>query len=166
MTLPTSPTSGVRTVAAAALIVEIAIHGALAPDHLHEIPYIGAGFVLASVLLTAALLAIVVAPRRALGWQAGTALCIGMAVLFVVSRTVGLPAYDEAWTSDAGLGLAALPPELVFVWCAWTVGPLFGPRTGFARLHAWRPPNSSPATSPRSGIPSPSTRSGRPTTRW
>jgi hypothetical protein len=157
---------GVRVTGAAMLDLEIAIHVALAPDHLHEIPYIGAGFVLASVLLTAALVAIVVAPDRALGWQAGAALCIGMAVLFVASRTVGLPAYDEAWTSDAGLGLWALAPEAVFVWCAWTVGPAFGAVTGFGRLLAWPPPNSSPAISPLSGIRSPSTRSGRPMTRW
>jgi hypothetical protein len=38
-----------------------------------------------------------------------------MAVLFVVSRVVGLPDYHESWTSDSSLGLWALPPEAVFL---------------------------------------------------
>jgi hypothetical protein len=38
-----------------------------------------------------------------------------MAIAFLASRTVGLPGFHEAWTSDGGLGLLALPPEAVFV---------------------------------------------------
>jgi hypothetical protein len=41
-----------------------------------------------------------------------------MAVLFVISRTLGLPGYREAWTSDGGLGLVCLVPEALFVACA------------------------------------------------
>jgi hypothetical protein len=100
------------------LFAEIIIHVYLAPDHLQEMPYIGASFVIASVLLTVALVAILAAPRRAAGWLLGTALCVGMAVAFVISRLIGLPDYHEAWTSDNALGLWALPPELVFVLCA------------------------------------------------
>jgi hypothetical protein len=101
------------------LAVEIAIHADLAPDHLREIPYIGVGFVLASLLLTLALLG-VLADRR-VGWLLGAALCAGMAALFVLSRTTGLPGFHEDWSSDGGLGLAALPPEVVFLACAITV---------------------------------------------
>ena len=107
-----------RYLAAAMLVAEIVIHGYLAPDHLHEVPYIGASFVIASVLLSAALVAILAAPRRAGGWLLGAALCVGMAVAFVVSRVPGLPDYHEAWTSDHALGLISLPPEVVFVLCA------------------------------------------------
>ena len=109
----------IRFVAATMLAAEIAIHVDLAPDHLHEIPYIGAGFILASVLLTLALLG-VLADRRA-GWLLGAATCVGMATLFMLSRTTGLPGFHEQWTSDGGLGLASLPPETLFLACAITV---------------------------------------------
>jgi hypothetical protein len=107
-----------RHLAAAMLLAEIVIHVYLAPDHLHEVPYIGVSFVLASVLLTVALVAILVAPRRPSGWLLGAALCVGMAGAFVISRVTGLPDYHEAWTSDHALGLISLPPEAVFVLCA------------------------------------------------
>jgi hypothetical protein len=41
-----------------------------------------------------------------------------MAALFVISRSVGLPDYHEAWTSDDGLGLVCFVPEALFVACA------------------------------------------------
>jgi hypothetical protein len=112
-----------RLTAATMLTVEIAIHGALAPDHLREVLYIGVLFLLASVLLCVVLIGILAAPRTAIFWQAGTAICAGMTLGFVASRTVGLPGYREAWTSDAGLGVVSLPPELIFVICAMKVIP-------------------------------------------
>jgi hypothetical protein len=103
----------VRSAAAVMLVIEIAIHVYLAPAHLAEMPYIGVGFVVASVLSAVAL--VLVLMDRPVGWLLGTALCLGMAGLFVVSRIVGLPGYHEAWTSDHSLGLWALLPEAVFV---------------------------------------------------
>lgn len=111
----------VRAVAVLALVAEIAIHAVLAPDHLEEMPYIGALFVAASVLLTVVLVGVLVVPQNELGWLAGAAICGGMVVAFVVSRTLGLPGYHEGWTSDAGLGLVSLPPDIVFVLC-WLAG--------------------------------------------
>ena len=105
----------IRYLAAAMLAIEIAIHLTLAPDHLREVPYIGVGFLLSSVLLAVALLG-VLAERRA-GWLLGAALCLGMAGLFALSRLTGLPGYHEAWTSDGGLGLYALAPEAVYLAC-------------------------------------------------
>jgi hypothetical protein len=64
---------------------------------------------------------VVLAARRVLPWLAGAVLCAGMAVLFVASRTVGLPAYQESWTSDHSLGLIATAAEVVFVTCAFAV---------------------------------------------
>lgn len=97
------------------LAIEIAIHVKLAPDHLHEVPYIGVGFVLSSVLLAIAFVAVL--RNRRYGWLLGAALCIGMAGLFVLSRLTGLPDYHEAWTSDGGLGLYALIPEAIYLAC-------------------------------------------------
>jgi hypothetical protein len=111
-------TLGLRLAAAAALVVEIVVHAELAPDHLAEMPYIGASFVAASVLLTANLVALFVLPRDRRPWLAGAAMCAGMCALFVVSRTVGLPGYHESWTSDNGIGLVCIPPEVLFVACA------------------------------------------------
>jgi hypothetical protein len=130
MAMPDPPRLILRLIAATMLAVEIAIHGALAPDHLREVPYLGALFLGASVLLSVVLIGILALSRKAMVWQAGAAICAGMAVAFVASRTVGLPGLHESWTSDAGLGLVALPPELIFVTCAIKVLP--GP--------AWRLP--------------------------
>ena len=102
-----------RSAAALMLAAEIAIHAYLTPDHLQEMPYIGVGFVVASLLCGAAL--VLVLRDRPSGWLLGAALCAGMAGLFVVSRAVGLPDYHEEWTSDRSLGLWALLPEAVFL---------------------------------------------------
>jgi hypothetical protein len=107
----------IRYTAALMLAIEIVIHVDLAPDHLEEVPYIGVGFVVASVLCALAVV-LVLAEHRA-GWLLGSALCAGMAGAFVVSRLFGLPDYHEAWTSDNSLGLWALPPEVVFVVLTW-----------------------------------------------
>lgn len=118
-----TPGTAIRSVAAVMVAVEIAVHAALAPDHLREIPYIGAGFVIAALLLTGVLAGIVAWPDHPLPWLIGALLCAGMAGLFLVSRVTGLPGYHEGWTSDAGLGLASLPPELIFAVCAWAALP-------------------------------------------
>jgi hypothetical protein len=125
MAIADTPRLILRLTAATMLAVEIAIHLGLAPDHLREMPYIGALFLLASGLLCVVLIGILAAPRQAIFWRAGAALCVGMALGFVASRTVGFPGYHESWTSDAGLGLVSIPPELIFVIC--TVAVLPGP---------------------------------------
>jgi hypothetical protein len=112
-----APGTAVHALAGLALGVEIYVHVKLAPDHLHEVPYVGVGFVVASALLAAVLLAIALRPT-AFVWFAGAAVCSGMAAAFVLSRTVGLPDLHEAWTSDGGLGLVALLFEAIFVACA------------------------------------------------
>jgi hypothetical protein len=137
-TMPARTPALIRPASAAAILaVEIAIHAALAPAHLDEVPYIGVLFVIASVLLTVALAAILIAPHNPLGWYLGSALCAAMAAAFVISRATGLPDYHEAWTSDAGLGLISLPPELLFLIIA--VGP----------LRSIRSPRSCPEPAPR-----------------
>ncbi|HZC73322.1 MAG TPA: hypothetical protein VE442_21685 [Jatrophihabitans sp.] len=113
-----APGTALRCLAALALAANIAIHVYLAPDHIAEIPYIGAGFVAASMLLGGVLVGLLLWPADRSTWLAGAVLSAGMAALFVVSRTLGLPDYHEAWTSDSALGLWCLAPEAVFVVCA------------------------------------------------
>jgi hypothetical protein len=105
-----------KSVAALMLAVEIAIHVYLAPDHLHEVLYIGIGFLIASALCAVAIVLVLL--ERSTGWLLGAAVCAGMAGAFVVSRLFGLPDYHEAWTSDDALGLWSLPPEALFLVCA------------------------------------------------
>jgi hypothetical protein len=117
MTTFLAPGPVTRAIALTMIATEIAIHAYLAPDHLEEVPYIGVSFVVACVLLLAVAALLVVAPRNRWGWFTGAALCVGMGLGFALSRLFGLPDYHETWTSDAGLGLWSLPPEIVFVGC-------------------------------------------------
>jgi hypothetical protein len=126
MTLTDVPRRSLRLAGVAMLVLEISIHGYLAPDHLREIPYVGVLFVAASGVLTVVLVGILTRPRAGAVWQGGAVVCAGMALAFVTSRTVGLPGLHEGWTSDAGLGLLSLPPEVAFVGCA--LGALRRPR--------------------------------------
>jgi hypothetical protein len=112
-----APGTAARAPAVVALGAEILIHVKLAPDHLHEVPYVGVGFVAASALLAAVLVALLLRPT-VIAWLVGAAVCLGMATAFALSRTVGLPDLHEAWTSDGGLGLAALSFEAIFVVCS------------------------------------------------
>ena len=112
------PSPLVRTVAVFALAGEIAVHAVLTPDHLREVPYIGMLFLVTSIVLTAVAVGIVVAPRSDLVWYSGAAVCGGAVLGFVASRTLGLPDFHEAWTSDSGLGLVVLPIGVLFVLCA------------------------------------------------
>lgn len=124
-----APGTALRVLAAVALVANIAIHVYLAPDHIHEMPYIGAGFVTAAMLLAGVLFGLLLWPADRSLWQAGVVLSVGMAVLFVVSRTIGLPDYHEAWTSDDALGLWCLVPEALFVACAAVAVPAARERT-------------------------------------
>lgn len=123
-----APRPLVRLTAIAMLLIEIVIHARLAPDHLAEVPYIGVGFVVAAVLLAGVASVLIVSPGNRWAWPAGGALCAGMGALFVVSRLVGLPGYHEGWTSDRGLGLWSVVPELVFLGCARVAGSPFSGR--------------------------------------
>src|SRR5213083_2258522 len=80
--------------------VEIGIHAYLAPSHLEEKAYVGVLFVLADVLLAGVLVSLLTGLARPVGWLLGAAVCAGMFVGFVLSRTTGLPGYHETWSSD------------------------------------------------------------------
>lgn len=108
----------VRWAASTMAAVEVGIHAYLAPSHLEEKPYIGVLFVVADVLLVAVLVSLLTGLVRPVGWLLGAGVCAGMFVGFVLSRTTGLPGYHETWSSDHWLGVASLPPEVMFVACA------------------------------------------------
>ena len=111
-----------RTFKLAGIFVVLAvglIHLIAAPDHLEEAPYIGvlflanfAGAIVAGVGLY---------QNRLWGWWLGALVAGGAFVMFIVSRLVALPGYDEhvgMWIGDSlgdYLGIPSLLVEASFV---------------------------------------------------
>ncbi len=101
--------------AAIVLIVVVGlIHLIGAPPHYRWAPYLGVGFV---VNFIGALVAAVGIYRDALwGWLLGALVAGGALVMYVVSRSVGLPGYEHAvgrWTGP--LGVVSLVVEALFI---------------------------------------------------
>jgi hypothetical protein len=106
--------AGILLILAAGLI-----HLAAAPDHYEEATYIG---VLFSANLLGALLAVLGIYRDELwGWWLGAAVAGGALAMFLLSRLVGLPGFEEhvgLWLGDSVedyLGLPSLIVEASFV---------------------------------------------------
>src|SRR4051812_45728627 len=87
---------------AAALAATGVLHLALAPEYLSEQLYVGLLFIGGGVASLAVASVIWLRDEaRALG--AGALLAAGMAVSFVLSRTVGLPGFHESELEASGL---------------------------------------------------------------
>lgn len=121
--MATGSRSAIRWVAIAAAFVNLGIHLALTPDHLAEKLYIGVLFVIGSALLGGVMVGLA-SDRdrlRTLAWVGGAVVCAVEFILFVFSRTTGLPqGYLENWLGapEDLLGLASLVVELLFIGCA------------------------------------------------
>ena len=101
--------------AAILLIVAVGLtHLVGAPPHYRFAPYIGVGFV---VNFLGGLVAAVGIYRNALwGWLLGALVAGGALVLYIVSRTVGLPGYEHAVGRWFGpLAILAFIVEVVFL---------------------------------------------------
>jgi hypothetical protein len=101
--------------AAILLIVAVGlIHLRGAPPHFRWATYLGVGFVANFI---GALVAAVGIYRDALwGWLLGALVAGGALVMYVVSRSVGLPGYEHAvgrWTGP--LGVASVVVEVLFI---------------------------------------------------
>lgn len=105
-----------RRLAAGAIAVSALIHLALFPEYYEEKAYIG---VLFAVSVPLCLWVATVLWRRGdqTAWAAGTVLSLGMAAAFVVSRTTGLPGFDESGEWEPA-GLASLVVEVGFAMLA------------------------------------------------
>jgi hypothetical protein len=122
-----------RALKAAAILLILAcglIHLIGAPEHYEEAPYIGALFF---ANFAAALIAAVGLYRDRLwtGWGLGVLVAGGALVVFLVSRLIGLPAYEEhlgMWLGDSlaeYLGIPSLIVEACFVAAAVVAIPRF-----------------------------------------
>src|SRR5215211_630318 len=111
---------GMLKLAAIVLIVVVGlVHLVGAPPHYRWAPYLGVGFV---VNLIGALIAAAGIYRDALwGWLLGALVAGGALVMYVVSRLVGLPGYQEhvgMWIGDSfgdRLGIPSLFVEAPLV---------------------------------------------------
>lgn len=101
-----------RRLAAAAIAAAGLIHLVLFPEYYGEKTYIGVLFAV-SVPLSAWVAAVLWRRDDAMAWTSGTLLALGMAVAFVVSRTVGLPGFDESGEWEPA-GLASVAVEVGF----------------------------------------------------
>ncbi|MBV6696879.1 hypothetical protein [Kitasatospora aureofaciens] len=96
------------------------VHLILVPSHLEEKLYIGALFVVGSVVMLGVAVGLVVLRRPVGAWLVGSATSVGMIVGFLLSRTVGLPGYHEdGW--ELPYGPLSLVVEALFVvlFAAW-----------------------------------------------
>ena len=101
--------------AAVALIVVVGlIHLVGTPQHYRVAPYIGVGFVANFI---AALVAAVGIYRDAIwGWILGVLVTGGALVMYIVSRSVGLPGFEHAVGRWSGpLGVLSLVVEALFL---------------------------------------------------
>ena len=101
--------------AAIALVIVVGLtHLIGAPQHYRVAPYIGVGFV---ANFAGALVAAVGIHRDATwGWVLGALVAGGALVMYVVSRSVGLPGFEHAVGRWSGpLGLLSLAVEALFL---------------------------------------------------
>ncbi len=106
-----------RILIAAAILLIIAVglvHLRGAPPHYRVAPYLGVGFVANFI---GALVAAVGIYRDALwGWLLGALVSGGALVMYVVSRSVGLPGYEHAIGRWFGpLGVISVVVEVLFI---------------------------------------------------
>src|SRR5215212_8145837 len=109
--------------AAIGLIVVVGLtHLIGAPPHYRVAPYIGVGFVANFI---GALVAAVGIYRDALwGWLLGAIVAGGALVMYVVSRSIGLPGFEHAVGRWSGpLGVLSLVVEALFlaVFLLWLI---------------------------------------------
>ena len=95
-------TISTRRAGAAAIAAVAAIHLILAPEYFGEKAYVGALFLLGAV--AGGLVAMRLWQRNdRQAWLLGSLISVGMAVGFILSRTVGLPGFHEGEWELSGI---------------------------------------------------------------
>jgi drug/metabolite transporter (DMT)-like permease len=104
-------TPTLRRMAAAAIAAAGLVHLLLVGQYLDEKTYLGVLFAVGG-LWCAAVAARLARHDDPAAWAAGALVCLGMAVGFVLSRTVGLPGFhEEEWERS---GVVSMVLEVVF----------------------------------------------------
>jgi hypothetical protein len=112
---------GILRLAAIALIVVVGLtHLVGAPQHYRVAPYIRVGFVANFI---GALVAAVGIYRNALwGWLLGALVAGGALVMYVVSRSVGLPGFEHAigrWSGPLGILSSVVEALFITIFLLW-----------------------------------------------
>jgi hypothetical protein len=125
--------AGLHAVLAAGLLGAAVVHAAVVPEHLDEWPAAGGFFLLLTAAEVAA--AVLVVTRRRSAVPVALAVSVGPLLLWLWSRTLGMPFGPEPWVGEAvGLpDLACCALELTTLALAVAVMP--------ARLPRARPPS-------------------------
>lgn len=105
---------GACRIASALALATGCVHLALVPSYANEAMYLGALFVIAGLSALAVGVQLWRYGDRS-AWWAGVILCTGMVVGFVVSRTVGLPAYKAAGVDPAAVFSLAAESGFLFL---------------------------------------------------
>jgi hypothetical protein len=102
-----------RDVVILACAVSAGIHGALVPDHFTEGTGAGVGFVAATVMLAALVVAMTLRPASALALTGAAAVLAGLLVSYALATTTGLPVLHPDREPVDGLALATKAIEAV-----------------------------------------------------
>lgn len=102
----------IRRMAAALLAATGALHLVLAPEYLQEKAYVGVLFILGG-LASLAVAARLWARNDRQAWALGALIAAGMAVGFILSRSIGLPGFHESdWELS---GIVSVLLEAAFI---------------------------------------------------
>lgn len=97
------------------LLVSLASHVPVTPEHLHEAPYVGALFIALMVACFVLAVGMAVADSRTVWAAAGVVTALAFAA-YIVSRSVGLPQMaDDIGNWAEPLGLVAITAEALTV---------------------------------------------------
>ena len=102
-----------RDVVILACAISAGIHGALAPEHFNESAAAGVGFIAATVLLAALVVAMTVRQASAFALIGATAVLAGLLVSYALAATTGLPLLHSDPEPVDGLALATKAVEAV-----------------------------------------------------
>src|SRR4051794_22108282 len=108
-----STTSPSQWCASVLLLIAAGTHVPLIPDHLEEAPYVGWSFIALTIVCVLLAVLIVVVDHPSV-WAIAGLTCLGAAVAFLASRTVGLPEIGDDvgnWTEP--LGFPAVASEVL-----------------------------------------------------
>ena len=115
----------IRRLAAALLTAIGVLHLVLAPEYLEEKAYIGVLFILGGLTSLAVAARLWIRTTTAWAWVMGALLAAGMAVGFILSRSIDLPGFHESEWELSGVVSVLLEAGFVgaLVWHAQTPNP-------------------------------------------
>ena len=110
-----------RDVVILACAISAGIHGALVPEHFTEGTGAGVGFVAATVVLAALVVAVTLKPASGVALAGAAAVFAGLLVSYALATTTGLPVLHPAPEPVDALALATKAIEAAGLLAAWSL---------------------------------------------